>query len=234
MAPLLDVDNLTWTPPGEDRAVFRGVRLTVDAGELVTLRGRSGSGKSTLLRCIIGLEKPDRGEIRWRGDAVSGDAFLAFRNHVRYVQQRPSRVADSIREDLEFARRIARERGNEPPDAESRQREYLEKLGLGDLSWSRDFDELSVGEQQRIALVRSLTSQPHVLLLDEPTSALDPGRVEDVEALVKTYLGEKPDERAVLWVTHLTEQVDRLDGRRVDLDALNRGAEPVGEEPGDD
>ena len=226
MTILLDVKDLTWTPPGGAKRVLDGINLSVEAGELATLRGGSGSGKSTLLRCITGLEEADSGEILWRGDSVSGDGFPSFRHRVRYVQQRPTQVADTIAEDLSFARDIAREHGSSG-DLEARQRERLAGLGLGDIDWSRSFRGLSVGEQQRVALVRSLTSEPEVLLLDEPTSALDPSRVEAVEALVRDYLEQAPGERAVLWVTHLTEQVERLGGRRLDLDDLNGTGAPT-------
>jgi putative ABC transport system ATP-binding protein len=226
MTVLLKVKNLIWTPPGSDTRVLDQVDLSISAGELTTLRGGSGSGKSTLLRCIVGLEQADSGDILWHGERVAGDGFLRFRHRVRYVQQRPTRVADTIEDDLGFARDIAIERGGRG-NFEARQRERLDRLGLGDIEWSRGFGDLSVGEQQRVALVRSLTAEPEILLLDEPTSALDPARVEDVEALVRDYLDEAPDERAVLWVTHLTEQVERLGGRQIDLDDLNGTGAPT-------
>jgi putative ABC transport system ATP-binding protein len=223
MAVILRVDNLGWTPPDADAAILQGVTLELQTEQLVTLRGSSGSGKSTLLRCIVGLETPTAGRVRWRGEPVSGDTFLEFRHAVRYVQQRPTAVAEKIGDDLAFARDIARERGGKRDDYEERQREQLDALGLGNLDWSRGFDELSVGEQQRVALVRALTSEPEVLLLDEPTSSLDPESVGDVEEMIHAYLDES-DDRALLWVTHQTAQLERLGGRPLDLDDLNRAA----------
>ncbi len=221
MPPILKVENLGWTPPDGDKAILDSVDLELSTGDLATLRGSSGSGKSTLLRCIVGLERLTTGRILWQGDEISGDDFLSFRHRVRYAQQRPTKVADTIGEDLSFARHTARERGSDREYLEQRQSDRLASLGLGALEWSRNFDELSVGEQQRVALVRALTSEPNVLLLDEPTSSLDPERVEDVEAIIKDYLAESPDTRAILWVTHQPEQLERLAGRPLDLDDLN-------------
>ncbi|MGM0558164.1 MAG: ABC transporter ATP-binding protein [Myxococcota bacterium] len=221
MAAIVTIEDLGWTPPDTDTAVLVGVDLVLEADELVTLRGSSGSGKSTLLRCVVGLEQPTSGRILWRGEEVAGDRFLSYRNAVRYVQQRPTKVAETVADDLGFARDIATERGGGSDDAESHQRERLAQLGLGGLDWSRSFDDLSVGEQQRVALVRALTSEPQVLLLDEPTSSLDPESVGDVEAMLRAYLDES-DERALLWVTHQSEQLERLGGRQLDLDDLNQ------------
>lgn len=221
MSPILKVENLGWAPPDGEQAILKSVDLELGTGDLATLRGSSGSGKSTLLRCIVGLERPTTGRILWQGNEISGDDFLSFRHRIRYVQQRPTKVADTIDEDLGFARDTARERGSDRKDLEQRQRGRLASLGLDKLDWSRNFNELSVGEQQRVALVRALTSEPDVLLLDEPTSSLDPERVEDVEAIIEDYLDENRDARAILWVTHQPEQLERLGGRALDLDDLN-------------
>lgn len=229
MGAILSIEGLGWTPPDTDESVLEGVDFELNAGELVTLRGSSGSGKSTLLRCIIGLERFTEGRILFRGEVVSGDDFLAFRHAVRYVQQRPTRVARTVEEDLGFARDIAVERGEAPGDAEARQRERLDALGVADIEWTRDFDDLSVGEQQRLALVRSLTSEPQVLLLDEPTSSLDPARIEDVEEMLLEYLAED-DQRALLWVTHQSDQLERLDGRALNLDDLNQPGGPASDD----
>ncbi len=236
MAALLRVANLAWTIPGEDEPLFAGVDLEIDAGDRAVLRGPSGSGKSTLIRCIVGLEQRDTGEVYWRGDRVDAHNIRAFRNQAIYVQQRPTALAETFGENLAFARRMAEELGvADDPMSEDEQRELCDRLGLGSVDFSRRFDDLSVGEQQRVSLVRALTGRPKLLMLDEPTSALDPERVSQLEELLVEFVDEHPDERAFLWVSHQPEQIDRLATRVIDLGQWTRGdirSEP--EEAGDE
>jgi putative ABC transport system ATP-binding protein len=206
-------------PPGADTAIFSGVEFQIGAGERVALEGPSGSGKSTLLRCIIGLEPKHTGAVLWQGEQVDAASMRRFRNRAVYVQQRPSEVAETVAENLAFAREMAAEFGEQAAvmDQEE-QRQMCDRLGLEAMSFSRRFDDLSVGEQQRVCLVRALTSKPDLLLLDEPTSALDPERVDQIEDLLCSYVDEAPDKRAFLWVSHQPAQIERLTTRSIDLD----------------
>lgn len=216
--PLLRVESLSWAPPDSDTPIFEGVTLEVRPGERVVLKGPSGSGKSTLLRCIVGLEPRRTGELFWRGEPVGPDNMRRFRSRAVYVQQRPSEVAETVGQNLAFAREMAEELGSgEALLDESEQREMFARLGLENIGHSRRFDDLSVGEQQRVCLVRALTGGPDVLLLDEPTSALDPERVEQIEELLTSYVDQAPESRAFVWVSHQPQQIERLAGRVVDL-----------------
>jgi len=142
-----------------------GLSLTVHEGELLTLLGPSGCGKTTTLRLLAGLDEPDAGEIRVRGDAVAGDGFVPpEKRNVGLVFQ-----DFALFPHLNVAENIAF--GVEENEAE-RVDELLELVGL---EAQRDAapGELSGGQQQRVALARSLAPEPDVLLLDEPFSNLD-------------------------------------------------------------
>jgi ABC-type iron transport system FetAB ATPase subunit len=115
-------------------------------------------------------------------------------------------VAPTVEENLAFPRALARE--GEGLDAPAQDR-LLRRLGLDGLDRERRFDRLSGGEQQRIALIRSLTPGPRVLLLDEPTASLDPESVADVVDLIREWCHEDAD-RAFVWVSHRGEEVREL------------------------
>jgi putative ABC transport system ATP-binding protein len=197
------------------------VEFELDAGERVLLTGPSGSGKTTLLRCLVLLE-PFEGEVRLDGAAVGPDRVRELRRRVAWVPQRPVSVAPTVEGNLAFARAL----GAKPPDSGSAldaagQDALLDRLGLAGLDRSRRFDGLSGGEQQRFALVRSLTPGPEVLLLDEPTASLDPESVADVLALVDEWCRADPS-RAFLWVSHRRDEVHEWVTRSVKITELGR------------
>lgn len=213
-------------PLGEATPVLDDVELELDAGERVLLGGPSGSGKTTLLRCIVLLE-PFRGEVRLDGEPVGPDRVRELRRRVAWVPQRPVAVAPTVHENLAFAREVggrkvgAREVESGSALDTAGQDALLDRLGLADLDRNRRFDSLSGGEQQRLALVRSLTPGPQVLLLDEPTASLDPDSVADVLALMDEWCGADPS-RALLWVSHRQGEVREWVTRAVKISELRR------------
>lgn len=214
--PIIAVEELT-TKPGDDGApILRDVSFTVAPGERVVLKGPSGSGKSTLLRCMVMLE-PAEGRVLLDGEPVDAGRVRELRRRVGYLPQRPVAVDDRIGANLAFARELdgAAAGGLD----EDRQRQLLRRLGLDGLDRSRRFDGLSGGEQQRIALVRTLTVEPQVLLLDEPTASLDADNVGAVVDLLTDWVGADRA-RAILWVSHKAHEVDQLATRSVDLNEL--------------
>jgi putative ABC transport system ATP-binding protein len=221
--PLITAKGLSWAPPDSDSPIFEDVELEVSAGERVALTGPSGSGKSTLLRCLVGLEPRQSGQVLWQGEQVEGETMRRFRSRVAYLHQRPSPVAETVGENLTFAREMAaglvevQSAGSESAMSEDDQRQMCDRLGLERMDFSRRFDDLSVGEQQRVCLVRTLTARPDLLLLDEPTSALDPERVGQIEDILCEYVDDAPEQRAFLWVSHQPDQIERLRTRTIDL-----------------
>jgi putative ABC transport system ATP-binding protein len=148
---------------------LRGVSLTVSEGEFLVLLGPSGSGKSTLLNILGGLDRPTAGSLRFRGTdlVVADEAALTRyrRDHVGFVFQFYNLVPSlTARENVALVTEIAAEPMT-PEDA-------LARVGLAD-RMDHFPSQLSGGEQQRVAIARSIAKRPDVLLCDEPTGALD-------------------------------------------------------------
>jgi ABC-type multidrug transport system ATPase subunit len=162
--------------------------------------GPSGAGKSTLLRLLNRLADPDRGEIAYRGQALTECEPLALRREVSLVPQLPALLEGTVESNLRYAADLA---GEELDPART--------LGLAGLDPSfagRDVAKLSVGEQQRAMLARALAQRPRVLLLDEPTSALDHAARDTIEAALAELRREL--EISIVLVSHDPEQAHRL------------------------
>ena len=183
----LEVTGLrkSYTVRDESLVVLREINLSVELGEMVAVMGVSGVGKSTLLHVIGGLDRSDGGRIAVGETEISGLAdsdLVAFRNrHVGFVFQFHHLLPEfSALENVEMPLRIAR-----LPIAEGsrRARELLEQVGLGARVSHRP-GMLSGGEQQRVAVARSLVMQPALLLADEPTGDLDEKTAESLDVLI--------------------------------------------------
>ncbi len=168
---------------------LRGVSFTVQAGQLVALRGRSGSGKTTLLNIVGGLDLPDGGRVR-----VADRDVTAMSDHER-MRLRRSSVAFifqsfglipilSAAENVGVPLRIA---GMAPKAREERVRLMLDIVGLGEHAKQRP-GELSGGQQQRVAVARALAGSPEVLLADEPTGQLDSETAKQIMRLIRTVV----------------------------------------------
>lgn len=213
---LIDVENVSWIPPNSEEPLWKDVEFSINAGELLILDGPSGSGKSTLLRSLVLLQDVSSGQIRWRGDVVSSENIRSFRHRVVYVHQSPVPIASTVDENMRFPRRMSREFGGHGEAmTEEEQRELLHRFGLVDVDFSRRFDEFSVGEQQRLALVRCMSVRPEVLLLDEPTASLDDKSAGQVEEYILDFVEKAGG--AVIWVSHNREQRQRLAGRELNM-----------------
>ncbi|MDR0707585.1 MAG: amino acid ABC transporter ATP-binding protein [Treponema sp.] len=168
---------------------LKGIDLTVNQGEVVTLLGPSGSGKTTFLRCINFLEKPNEGTLRIGNDEVdlrkvSAKQTLAMRRKTAMVFQHydlflNKTALENVTEGLVIARKVPR------PEAIERAASALKKVGLEAKFDSRPY-ELSGGEQQRVGIARALAVNPAVILFDEPTSALDPEKVDEILDLIRS------------------------------------------------
>lgn len=163
-----------------DLEVVKGVSLTVDKGEVVSIIGGSGSGKSTLLMCINGLEPIQKGSIRVDGIEVHDRATDL--NHLRQkigivFQQWNAFPHLTVLENVMLAPRKVL--GKSKQDAEALAVRQLEHVGLGDKLKAFP-GKLSGGQQQRMAIARALAMSPDYMLFDEATSALDPQLVGEV------------------------------------------------------
>jgi putative ABC transport system ATP-binding protein len=178
MPAILEARNLTkqYRLGGSVVDALRGVSMRVETGEFVALMGPSGSGKSTLLQCLGGLDTPTSGEVFLEGQEISRisdeDATRLRRERTGFVFQAFNLIPLlSVRENVALPFTIA---GVDPGrgDPAARIAEVLELLDLAAKSRHRP-DQLSAGEQQRVAVARALVTRPAIVLADEPTGNLD-------------------------------------------------------------
>ncbi|HMR48094.1 MAG TPA: dipeptide/oligopeptide/nickel ABC transporter ATP-binding protein [Arachnia sp.] len=155
--------------------VLTGLDIRIGTGEAVGIVGRSGSGKSTMLRILLGLERPDSGEV-WVGDELlrlrSGRGLRSFRRHVQYIPQEPATSLDP-RMTVEQLVVSPLRRLGVPGDHRELARRALAGVQLDARFLHRYPGELSGGQAQRVAIARALATGARILLADEPVSGLD-------------------------------------------------------------
>lgn len=144
-----------------------GASFTATPGRIVGFLGPNGAGKTTTMRCVFGLARPDRGEVRWKGAPVDRDIRMQF----GYMpEQRGLYPRMRVAEQLSY---FAQQHGLPSTAADAAATRWLDRMGLGDRARSK-LEELSHGNQQRVQLAVALAHDPELLVLDEPFSGLDP------------------------------------------------------------
>ncbi|NKB72574.1 MAG: ATP-binding cassette domain-containing protein [Candidatus Latescibacteria bacterium] len=174
--------------------------FVLEEGDFALVRGDSGSGKSSLLRLCNRLQEPTAGQIRIDGKAAAELEVTQLRRRLAYVQQTPVMAPGSVQANLLYPFSFKAQRGQSAP-APDALRPMLDRFRLGDVDLKDEAGKLSVGQQQRLALVRALLTEPEVLLCDEPTSALDPHSREIVEDALEQANSERGI--GVIMVSHL-------------------------------
>jgi putative ABC transport system ATP-binding protein len=183
--------------------------LAVHAGDRVALTGPSGAGKSVLLRALALLDPLDDGQVTWHGQAIGARAIPAYRCHVAYVRQRPALLPGTVEDNLRMPYHLHARRHHAGFDRDAAIALLAgAERGAGFLD--KNAGDLSGGEAQIAALVRTLQTAPTVLLLDEPTAALDPASARAVEALLQHWFAQAPERHAWVWVTHDPAQAERI------------------------
>ena len=213
MATLLQVNNLTkrfGSVTANDNITFE-----VKAGEIVALLGENGAGKSTLVKSVFGLVRPDQGEIFIDGKQMApGDTAAVIASGVGMVHQHFKLVpVMSVTENIIL--------GDEPKDglfinikkAEQRVRELSEKFGL-EVDPTANIEDLPVGTQQRVEILKALSKDVRLLIFDEPTAVLTPQETDELILVIKNLasLGV-----GVIVITHKLREVMALADRVVVL-----------------
>ena len=188
---MLELRNVSYQPATAVAPVLCGVSLSLAVGRASLVAGRSGSGKTTLLEVISGLAEPSGGQVLWEGQQLNG---RQLRWLCGLVFQFPERhfLGLSVGQELKLGhRRLTAEEAQAA----------LQLVGMEGLSLQQAPEQLSGGQQRRLALAVQLLRNPRVLLLDEPTAGLDWA----VRGEILQLLAGLARERAVLVVTHEPE-----------------------------
>ncbi len=204
-----------------DNAVLKGVDLSIYQGQVTTIIGKSGIGKSVLLKHIIGLLRPDEGEILFAGKAIkafSAEERKALKMKFSYMFQ-----GNALFDSMTIYENVAlplKEKGRlDIAEIESRVRDKLNQLDLAGIE-DRYPSQLSGGMKKRVAMARALVTDPEIVLFDEPTTGLDPIRKNAAHAMISRYQKtfgfsgvmvshEIPD------VFHISQRIAMLDQGRI-------------------
>ncbi|MBL8260594.1 MAG: ABC transporter ATP-binding protein [Candidatus Competibacteraceae bacterium] len=218
-ASFIAIRNLSkhYAEGDQRRTIFADLSLDINRGECVSLLGPSGSGKSTLLNLLAGIDLPDAGTIqvegRIIGELTEKERTLFRRRHIGFVFQFFNLIPTlTVEENLLLPLELNGQLGMEPrQDAFN----LLESIGLGNRRHSFP-EQLSGGEQQRLAIARAVVHRPLLLLADEPTGNLDAATGERILELLLDL--HRRSGATVILVTHSRDIAARA-GRTLYLDS---------------
>jgi putative ABC transport system ATP-binding protein len=197
------IDVVRRYPGTQGVVAVRGASMTVRPRDFVALMGPSGSGKTTFLGVLAGLDPPDEGEVRWKGQpvsAMSGEQRRELRQRgVGVVFQSFGLLpALSAVENVELPLRV---NGVDLAEARERAEGWLRRLGLETRMYNRTY-ELSAGQQQRVAVARALIPEPEIVMADEPIAEVD---TENADVILEALWDVIRRDGAVLAATHNPE-----------------------------
>ena len=207
---ILEIKNLSHSY-GETNQVIQNINLEIEKSDRVAILGPSGCGKSTLLRLIAGLEKPNLGQIFIDGTVVSTEKFIEppeKRKIGLVVQEKALFPHLSVYDNIGFGIK-------KNIDKKTITNDLLELLKIDSLK-NKYPHEISGGEQQRVALARSLAPNPKLLMLDEPFSALD----KDLKGVLYEEISQVFSERGstILLVTHDSQEAEIMTKRQMKME----------------
>ena len=207
---ILEIKNLSHSY-SETNQVIQNINLEIEKSDRVAILGPSGCGKSTLLRLIAGLEKPNLGQIVIDGTVVSTEKFIEppeKRKIGLVVQEKALFPHLSVYDNIGFGIK-------KNIDKKSITNDLLELLKIDSLK-NKYPHEISGGEQQRVALARSLAPNPKLLMLDEPFSALD----KDLKGVLYEEISQVFSERGstILLVTHDSQEAEIMTKRQMKME----------------
>ncbi len=202
--PVLEVRGLTKTFPGV--IANEDVSLTLNPGEIHCLLGENGAGKSTLVNTMFGLYQPDAGEILLRGEPVQMTGSRdAIARGIGMVHQHFQLIpVFTVAENVMLGDEVTRGGGLlDTTLVSERIDELASAYGLA-VDPSAMVGDLSVGEQQRVELIKALFREADILILDEPTAVLTPGEVDEFFAVVQTLVDQG---KSIIFITHKLREV---------------------------
>ena len=204
--PVVRLTDVLRFDKAANRTLLDHANFQIGPADRIGLIGPSGSGKSTMMRAIAMLDPIQSGNLLFKGERVARDGVPNYRRKIVYLFQQPSFVAGTVADNFRLPFSF---HSNDSNLDLARIESWLERLGKPIAFLKQTVDRLSGGERQIVALLRTLTISPQVLLLDEPTSGLDPETTTRVEHLVQQWT-ESNDSRAYVWSSHDSQQIERM------------------------
>ena len=195
---ILEIKNVTYNYSNSNEKVLSSVNQKFEIGKFYAIIGKSGAGKSTLLSLLAGLDKPQKGQILFKGNDIEKDGYSNHRkNNISLVFQNYNLI-DYLTpiENVRLVNKNASET-------------ILFELGLDKSQINRNVMRLSGGEQQRVAIARALVSDSPIILADEPTRNLDADTAGEIIEILKKLAKER--NKCVIVVTHSKEVANSAD-----------------------
>ncbi len=187
----------------DKNTVLKGIDLTLTSGKITAIMGPNGSGKTTLLKCVLGLVRPDSGDIFVKGQNINNGCD--YRKFIGYMPQTP-RYPENLKVK-ELIRMLKDVRG----DHTSYDEELVDELKLQNV-YDKPVGTLSAGTKQRVSCSLAFLFDQEIIILDEPTAGLDPVSAEMVKDKI---LKEKNKGKLIIITSHLTGEVEKLAERLI-------------------
>ena len=197
---MLELVDITYQPETGNKKVLDKVSLKINKNEIILIIGKSGSGKTTLLEIISGLIEHQKGNIVWQNKLVNSRqrrwlCGMVFQFPERYF------LGSTIGKELKFGYKSIKER---------KIKNVLNKVGLSNINLTSPPEQLSGGQQRRLAVAIQLLRSPNLLLLDEPTAGLDWSMKNDVKDLINNISSEN----TIIVVTHEPELFEEVTSKK--------------------
>lgn len=185
----------------DNKTILKDITISINQGDYISVVGPSGSGKSTFLKLCCHLISPTKGRVLYKNKSIMEHNPMELRKNIVYCFQTPYLFGETVIDNVSFPYHLRNikmdfKKVEELFDLFNLEKEYLKK----------DIKNLSGGEKQRIALIRTLLFRPEILLLDEVTSALDVDNTVIVENVMKSL---NKNGTSIIWITHNPEQSKR-------------------------
>ena len=195
---ILEIKNVTYNYSNSSEKVLSKVNQKFEIGKFYAIIGKSGAGKSTLLSLLAGLDKPQKGQILFKGNDIEKDGYSNHRkNNISLVFQNYNLI--DYLTPLENVRLVNKNASES----------ILFELGLDKSQINRNVMKLSGGQQQRVAIARALVSEAPIILADEPTGNLDVDTASEIIEILKKLAKER--NKCVIVVTHSKEVANSAD-----------------------